>query len=101
MTTARQLFDIPRRAEVMAVSPRHAVSDTRAFRALRVPMMVAITIGWAKGHLRGASPTSSGSAAARPTATTERDGGFCQSKRENEYDACKRSHLRFLLFGRV
>jgi hypothetical protein len=95
----RHVFNVPGRAKVMAASLRHAMSDNLAFRALRMPMMVAITIVWAEGQLRCAAQTSSGSAAAR-SAAAERDGCFCQSKKENEYYACKRSHPCFLLFGR-
>jgi hypothetical protein len=74
---------------MMVFGFREVVSANLPFKVLRV-MMMAIVILWAKGHKRRAAQASTRSAA-------RGNGCPCQSQVENEYPACKRSHLPFPL----
>ena len=75
----------------MVAGLRCATSNNLLFEVLHM---------WAKGQWRRAAQTSTRSAAAR-SGTAVCNGCSGQSQVENEYHACKRSHPRFLLFGRV
>src|SRR5262249_45967023 len=88
IATGRQVFGIARRAKMMVFGFREVVSANLPFKVLGV-MMMAIVIRWAKGHERRAAQTSTRSAC--------RNGCSCQSQVENEYPACKHSHLAFPL----
>jgi hypothetical protein len=78
----------------MVVGLRGVANDDLPFGVLRA-IVVLLWGRWGKDRERQAAHTST-----RSTATaTARDGCSCQFQIENEYRACKRSHLRFLLFG--
>ena len=73
------------------------VNDNLPFKVLRVMRMrmAIVILLWGKDRERQAAQTSTRSAAAAAAAV--RDGCSCQSQVENEYPACKHSHLAFPL----
>jgi hypothetical protein len=68
------------------VGLRDAASDNLPFKVLHVMTMMMMMM--VKRPSRRATQTS--------TRGALRNGCSCQSQPENEYHACKRSHLRFL-----
>jgi hypothetical protein len=84
---------------MMAFGLPDAASDNLPVEVLGVVMMVmARVILWGKGHWRRGAQTSTCSGTAHAAATVC-NGRSCQSQVDNEYPACKRSHLAFPLKG--